>query len=263
MRRIPVESIQLVTNMYRDQLTTMVRYERFMNGETVRKWEQLLGPDVIWLTHPAVVRQIADRFIRYSAVHGPHLSDTALTKLRTAALVHDWGELSVDNNGVGDVSYDQRTPDHTRKEEAIFRLIASRIPYPRQAIYIRNAYRDVVSDKDSLLGRIFTVVERIGYLETALRCCRGVGGEKVERWQELAGNVLSNQIPNLIAASYVYPYVSYVLHRHAAAIGGIFTKLSGQPVRPDNSGKASYDQQKFDTAYDGWKAYRKKGLYET
>lgn len=31
--------------------------------------------------------------------------------LRTASLIHDWGELKIDGKGVGDISYDQKTDE--------------------------------------------------------------------------------------------------------------------------------------------------------
>ena len=109
---IPNADISAVFDRHERQLSDTLRYDRFRIKETPNQWKLLLGPDVVLLTHPSVVAQIVDDFIAYEGVT---LSSEEQTLLSTAAWVHDLGELMIEGDGIGDVSFDQKTDTHEKK----------------------------------------------------------------------------------------------------------------------------------------------------
>jgi len=249
---IPRDQIESVMIKYQPQLSGQLRYVRFISGENPEDWVQLLGPDVIGLTHPLVTAKIMDSFIEINNTRGIVLSTEEKALLMTAAYVHDWGELIIDGQGIGDITFEQKTESHETTELNIFSLLLNDVEDEYTKNIIDRAYKEIVFDKATKLGKMFNAAERIGYLQTGMIAFQGVNGRRIANWRGLTGNVLSNQIEKLLAYAKEYPYVKDVLDIFSGTIDQVFwdPEMANAPL--DNEGCASYDLGKFDRARKAW-----------
>ncbi len=252
---VPKNHIDVLFAAYRDRLSQQLRYERFMENETSAEWERLLGPDVIALTHPRVTAEITESFIAYQESRGTHLTAEEQSLLRTTPWIHDLGEIVLPEFGICDISFDQKNSAHEREEFLVFTKVIELLPQSAEKDLIRNAFIEVAFHKASKLGRMFNAIERIGYLETAIRAFQGVNGERVANWRGLVGNVLSNQIEKLLLYEREYPYVAAIIDDHIGDISVMFAAVSAHPVPPDHEGNPSYDRKKFADARTLWETF--------
>lgn len=252
---VPHPQIEAIFNTYHDQLSVQLRYDRFRQEETIPQYVNLLGPDVLGLTHPRVTGEITERFLTHNEAHSLHLTTHEQLLLRTTPYIHDLGELIIETLGVGDVSFDQKTATHEQEEHRVFLKVLETIPPGPEKDLIREAYTDVAMDRSTKLGRMFNAIERIGYLETAIRAFEGVKGKRIANWHGLIGNVLSNQIETLLRYQREYPYVWRFINTHVVHISDMFHAVSAKPVPPDHEGNPSYAMKKFNDAKKMWEEY--------
>src|SRR3989344_4852012 len=255
---IPHRQIDLVTSKHREQLVSIMRYARFLSGETPVEWQALLGPDVIGLTHPEVVADIAQRFVSFNQQHGIILSAEEQTLLLTTPWMHGWGEMVIEGVGIGDITFEHKTSDHEAMELQVFLTVLNDIPENEVREVMRNVYAEIAKNCVSKLGRMFNAVERIGYLETAIRAFIGVDGRHIANWRGFVGNVLSNQIEKLLEYRREYPYVDEVLIQTDDTIDRMFTAVLADGVPLDNAGEVSYDLTKLQKAKKAWSKRGKK-----
>jgi hypothetical protein len=175
----PGSYVNHIEQEYIKQLKSLLRYDRFRGDESEIEWVQLLGPDVLSLTHPHATLKITRNFISYNQFHDVPLTELESEQLKIATLVHDWGELKIDGKGIGDVSYDQKTEAHEKDEAAIFKQVVTDIKNEDEREMLTIIYTEVVLDRKSKLGSMFNAIERIGYLQTAIRAYEGVDGEHI------------------------------------------------------------------------------------
>ncbi len=247
---IPIPDVDIIFKKHEDQLSTTLRYDRFRTTESPDQWRFLLGPDVILLTHPKVVAHIAEEFLAYE---GATLTAEEEALLSIAPWVHDLGELIINGDGIGDISFDQKTDAHETKELAVFTSVLTAIPDGDKKSAIERSYREIVMDRGSRLGKMFNAVERIGYLQTAIRAYEGVEGQRIQNWKGLVGNVLSNQIIPMLAYCSEFPYVTNILfEENRQIIRAMFKDTEGN-VPQDNTGKPSFDPEKLQRAFLAWK----------
>lgn len=249
---VPYTHIKSITEKHSQQLSDLLRYARFIESETPEEWVKLLGPDVVGLTHPEVTAEIAEKFMVYNAGHGIKLSSEEQVLFLTMPWVHDWGELIIEGQGVGDVTFEQKTQDHEKVELIIVNLLLGDVDDTKVRNLLRQAYTEVTLDKTSTLGQMFNAVERIGYLLTGIRAYEGVESRRIANWRGLVGNVVSNQIVKLLEYRTEYPYVDEVLILADDTIDRMFTNILSERVPLDNTGNASYDLAKFQKAQKAW-----------
>ncbi len=106
--------------------------------------------------------------------------------------------MVIDGQGVGDITFEQKTHAHESIEQSIFDLLLGDIEEVEVKALLKRAYIEVGLNKTSKLGRMFNAVERIGYLQTGVRAYKGVESRRIANWRGLVGNVLSNQIEKLL-----------------------------------------------------------------
>ncbi|EKE13630.1 MAG: hypothetical protein ACD_12C00887G0012 [uncultured bacterium] len=255
---IPLKSITFIFHEkdIRSQLVNPenIRYNRFRTIETPEHFALLLGPDVKFASHPGVTQNIAKKFIESQNKNEnlEKISDGESGIILTASLVHDLGELKIDGLGHGDISFEHHTEDHENVEETIFERIVGRVADLSDRGYITTAYKEVVQNKDSKLGKAFNAIERIGYLNTGLRAFSGFNGERISNWFGLTGNVLSNQIIQLLNLQNNYSYVREILEGNQQLITEAFNEVAKNEVLSDRDGKPSYDLNKFNQAKEAW-----------
>lgn len=240
----------------RKQLRSNIRYNRYRVDETPERFANLLGDDIRFVSHPGVTYNLTERFIysqNSSLGNVEPISTNEAATLLTASIIHDWGEIKLDGHGHGDITFDQHTRVHDEEENSIFDNITSWISDEDDRILLRNAYNEIVLDKTSKLGRMFNAIERVGYLNTAMRAYTGRSGERIKNWHGLVGNVLSNQITSLLLYSKEYPYVRQILEQNALLISQAFDDVPQQEILEANDGKSSYRKELFELAASAWK----------
>ncbi|MFA5135870.1 MAG: HD domain-containing protein [Patescibacteria group bacterium] len=250
---VPYRYIEQIVRQHEKQLENSLRYERFVVDETVQDWRMLLGDDVIALTHPYRTAKVAEKCIKSDMENHLKLSKKEQLLLYTACYVHDFGELFIGHEGVGDITFEKHNSDHMNIEKDIFsKLLATLADNPQKSL-IKSAYYDVVMKKTTKVGAVFDIVERIGYLETGLRAFVGVAGKRIKNWKGLTGNVLSNQIKPLLAYSEKYPFIGRLLKKYQKTITSAFKETISGDVPQDKNNEKSFDSQKLQMNYESWK----------
>lgn len=245
--------IQAIATQYKSYLGSTPRYERYMSGESLPQWVELLGPDVLLLTHADATADITDAFILHNEQHGVTLTFEEESELRLTAYIHDWGEIIIENEGVGDLTFDDKNAENEEVEMTIFNRVIRDIEDEDTKIVFLKAYREVAMDKKTKLGLMFNAIERIGYLQTAINAFVGnEEGKRINNWKGLSGNVLSNQIIPLLSYAKEYPYVKEFLKQESSAIDALFAELEEGDAPRDNVGKPSYDLEKVKKAFSAW-----------
>lgn len=251
----PLKQVEGIFEKHKEQLSSSVRYERYRTTESLQRWVDLLGPDVLALTHPHATSRITEDFIAFNSSNGITLSEDQKTLLSLTPWVHDLGELILDGDGVGDISYEFKTDEHEKKEVIIFQRVISDLSDRVSKTSMDIAYREIAMSRETLLGRMFNAIERIGYLSTAMRAFIGVDGERIVNWKGLVGNVLSNQIEPLLAYSNEYPYVKYVLENNKQLISQMLAAVLEGDVPMDKDSKPSYDPAKVQKSAVPWRSF--------
>jgi hypothetical protein len=255
---IPYKSIMTILreNDISNQLRLIenIRYDRYRKTESPQQFAELLGSDIRFVSHPGVTYNIAKKFINSQNSNNLYesISGEEADILLTASIVHDWGELKIEGLGHGDVTFDQHSTAHETVEETIFEKIINRIGDLSDRNYILRVYKEAVEDKNSRLGRMFNAIERIGYLNTALRAYTGNHGARIENWSGLVGNVFSNQIIQLLEYQKDYRLVKELLESNSSLISNAFKDVSTKAVLIARDDKPSYDVEKFSQAKSAW-----------
>lgn len=251
--KIPHHYIKKITKIHKKQFESSLRYERFMVEETFEDWYCLLGKDVLFLSHPHFTAKIAKEFINFHNQIGLSLTNEEQVLLVTASYIHDWGELKIGNLSIGDITFEKHNENHKKIEVSIFKRVINCLPKDKTKDLIHKAYQKIVMTKNSKLGEIFNVVERIGYLKTGLRAYQGIKGKRIKNWCGLVGNVLSNQIIVLIDYAKKYPYIKNFLNQNQKIINKIFKEILKTKVPLDKENQLSYNLNKLKKAYCFWK----------
>jgi len=246
-----------IENAHRDFLTTTPRYERFMSGESIEEWVGLLGVDVLSLGHGYSTEDVATQFMDCNDQGGVKTSQTEKFVMRVASRIHDFGEIKDENGGVGDISHDKKSDADRKKEEVVFeRLMRKHVYDPFEADFLKQIYRNVVhGNRSSDLARQFNAIERIGYLLTAHQAFKGVDGKRIANCNGLVGNVLSNQVVQLIDYAAEYPMVENVLRIIGWDISQMLDVTTLTPPIIDNEGTLSFDPQRLVVAQQAWVRY--------
>lgn len=214
--------------IYGQGLSERVRFAKYKPDQVDnQRWQQLLGIDVNNLGHLQLSGNIMRLLIREIDATMPEyeLSQPDKLLLTTAAYVHDWPEYVV-----GDIHYGDKTADDEAEEASAFKEnLENFLPdaRPETVALILASIDDVISkDGEKHLHAVFDVMEKIGYVRTALRAaehCELGDAEECEnglRW--LVGDVLSNQIIKLIEYSDTFIPVRTYLTNKSEAISSAF-----------------------------------------
>jgi hypothetical protein len=248
--------VKQVETTHQDFLWSSVRYDRYKIIEDVQEWLSRLGADVLLATHPHVIARLAKEFVAGNRALGMKVSDKEALLLELAAKTHDWGEIMIASEGVGDVTYDQKTPEIEEVEKSIFDQLIKDFPEGPEKELIKQAYYEVAMNRESELGQMFNAIERIGYLQTALRAYRGSAGKRISNWKGLVGNTFSSQIEVLIEYAKQYPYVKQVLIWSKKELDQAFAELINIDEIPlDKEDEPTYEQAKLAHQYEVWQQY--------
>lgn len=250
-----LQHIKQVTKQYHEYLNTTPRYERFMQGETLDEWITLLGPDVLLLTHANATANLTERFINYNEKNSLKLNTEEKTKLILAAWIHDWGEIIIEGEGIGDVSFENKKDTDWETETVIVNKILSTFDDEKIREEFHITYQTIAQHTDTKLSAMFNTIETLGYLETAITAYKGTQGKRITNWKGLCGNVLSNQIEKLVVYSKNYPFVLHILQKETVSLNTMFEEILNDSLPLDNTDKPSYDKLKLQHAYDAWRKF--------
>lgn len=246
--------IQDVEEFFADQLTNNVRYNGFRRDESLEEWVSILGPDVLFLTHPQESARVTHDFVTTHDAYGIPLGNSLRNKLYIAPWIHDFGELILEGEGVGDVQFDKKTEDDEREETKIFNKVLDLLSTPEESDVLKRTYQEIVMDSNSPLGKQFKLIERVGYVETAIRAYLGHRGTRIENWQALSGNVFGNQIHHLVEQRRIFPFIDIFLTENSRIIDEIFRDVGKRPVPFDIKGNPFYLPSNFEMARRAWES---------
>lgn len=251
---VPLVQINIILKKYKKEFTRVIRYARFMSGETIEEWAYLLGEDIILFSHGKITDKLTQEFIAYNKKNGIRLSSYEESLLRTAALIHDWGEVIIEGRGVGDISFDKKLDFHRTEEFKIFNQLLTNLPSGENKTIILKAYYSVAMNIESNLGRTFNAVERVGFVKNSIDAYLGKEGKKIKNYKGLVGNVLSNQIIPLLNFSKEFTYVAQFLTENNVLIVTMFEDILVDKKAPlDEEGGYSYKRKKVLSAFNFWK----------
>ncbi len=247
------KEINNITSKYTLYLSSTPRYARYIVDESLREWVSILGPDVLLLTHGDTTAKIAEQFILHDQIRDKKLSKEEKSDLILASYIHDWGEIIIENEGIGDITFEQKNEAIEEMEGVIFNKVISSIKDEAIKEKFHKTYQGIAMNRNTRLGEIFNVIERLGYLETAIRAFKGnQSGKRIKNWRGLVGNVFSNQPEKLLIYSKKYSYVNFVMKKESKKIDKIFQEIIDTPTPIDNTRNPSYDQKKLQNSYSVW-----------
>ena len=151
---------------YGQHLAGNIRYERYnLAGVSIDEWRGMLGPDVNNLEHMQYTTELAAYYVSKS--HPETLQPHEMEDLLIAAAIHDQGEFFT-----GDITASLKT-DEDEVEE-----LAKAVEHAKQMMpdldnlthaRIQRIRTDIVFNRETPLGARFASIERMGYLQTALK----------------------------------------------------------------------------------------------
>ena len=246
-------SIARVEGLFAGQLESEIRYNRYRVSETKGEWVQILGPDVLFKTHPHATAEHTFSVITTNEAYGNNLPDSFRTRLYIAPFIHDWGELKVDPKlWIGDVSYDKKTREDEEVEMRVFdKVLLHAVPQPDWQL-LASIYDEIVMDRNSPMGKIFNIAERVGYMSTAIRAYLGHQGRRIENWQGLVGNVFSNQVAKFVQLRRDVPFIDTFINENERIISAMLEETTSKPPCIDREETLSFDAQRLESAYAAW-----------
>lgn len=132
-----------------------------------KEWVGLLGADVDNLEHGPSTLVMADAFLRHSPQDQFNSQDQDV--LRLAAMIHDWGEGIPGHEDI--ITRYKTAADYQAEHDAMLDFLDRQFGEmdPELVDELKYVYTNVVSDRESRLGRAFNAIERMGHIRTATR----------------------------------------------------------------------------------------------
>ncbi|MBD3363321.1 hypothetical protein GF362_06410 [Candidatus Dojkabacteria bacterium] len=246
---IPFKDIHeaFASTKYGEILAGNIRYERFKPLHiSPQEWYTLLGDDVNNLTHLTYTFNLAHDFLTTNNdalqqntngyLEKSIFNQDEEQKLLLSALIHDWGEAVV-----GDIPFDIKTEEDEELEfhafDQIIHEINEQTSINLDSNFIKETLLEVVFGMDSKLSKAFNAIERLGYLTTGIKAwfksteIQEDDPILSQNLEQLANNVLLNQIPTLIEYASIYPAVHKYLTSHEESISQAFLSSSASSFK--------------------------------
>lgn len=256
---------------YGKKLNDQIRFSDFVEEDERDEWEQILGVDVNNLKHMLLMYGLTRFFLRYSAKE--EFSPEEQEILLLTSIIHDWPEAIG-----GDISQPHKTKeDEERERELLPRMIneilltpfSSEITEPSLSTTVQGPIDlhnniqmaiETAFDKGSTLGKVFNVIERIGYLRTALHAWQQSNSGKLPedlnyRLKRLANEVMIYDIENLISDSHIYPAVGIFLAKAQGVISDAFNNMPNTVFNDYAEEEREGKRIQFNDAKEAWEKY--------
>jgi hypothetical protein len=207
-------------------LQSAVRYERYKPVSMGNSaWEKLLGADVNNLHHLPLTRNLTRTYLDHYAAQ--EYSEAERELLLATAITHDWAEAIT-----GDISYDEKQDHHEEEEHTILEMLLRESLGEETSL--PQEITETIKNRTTKLGQTFNMIERFGYLRTALRAweerAKLLQQEKSEEelldnlaW--LTSNVFINNIPAILSLSSTYTGISTYLNNKGNLITEAFNSM--------------------------------------
>jgi len=244
---------------YGRQLSGKLRYEQYNFGHLgSSEWVRLLGVDVNNLAHMLITYSLAKSFTEQTLLLKPSsLSESEQELLLIAAIIHDQAEAIV-----GDITFGRKgKSDEAAEQKAFAEHLQAFTPGLSDEVrqLVQRAKDEVLFTTDSKLGEMFNIIERVGYLRTALRAAEIIREKKAFRsvaqgLQWLITDVLTNQTETLLKFATTYGALQQYLSDEAANISYAFS-LNSDEVFDNYGNDKEAKQQQFRSALEAWKAF--------
>lgn len=185
-----------------DSLKKTERFSGFREDESNEVWREVLGASANTLEHSQLFTGVVSAFL---SDEGDRYSTEERIKLVLGAAVHDFGEASINGDGVGDVAWYLKT-DETDKEEAeIAHRVISELDVPDELKEdLHTAYKEVVEGENEKLHFAYNALEKAEYFMTAMKVyqnCRKrekIGKPILRNEKDFVGRVIVNDLQNNI-----------------------------------------------------------------
>jgi hypothetical protein len=183
------------------ELTRQERWSLFRARENKAEWISLLGPSAIVLSHQEFFTDFVLRCCN-------DLSPGKMTAIILAATTHDMGEATR-----GDIAASLKTgaDDELEYIAAVQNIAQLKLP----ADFITELvgyYQEVVMGKNAELHGLFRALERTEYLDTAIHVFHSLQrGELMEKGWLMVSQVITNDLPKIIAFAKEYPSIGFYL----------------------------------------------------
>lgn len=236
------------------------RWERYKPARMteIGEWQDVLGHDVNNLDHMRMTDFIIIALVdaQNKAIPGSFSREEKII-LRKAALVHDLAEAIT-----GDVNYNLKTDDDEKRELQLMRFILSQ-PIFEENVSAEEAEQiiSILKDRESKLGEVFNLGERLGYSRTSMVTWRK---SKLPEYQAngvsenlvwITNNVLLNQIPKLVEKSKKFVLVERMLSFFEDRISDAFENMPAEIFDKYNPEEKEKNKEKFKTARNIWNNY--------
>lgn len=254
-------------------LAGQIRYSRY-KPESIsnEEWIDLLGRDVQNLQHMPLTYGLARQFLRHSkyfAEHDGEVEDTSeysFTRreeedLLLAAIWHDQAESIV-----GDYMVDQKQDDHEAEEIKAMGEIIKKYYGEIEGLAdrLKHIKDEIVFNRETRLGKVFNMIERVGYLRTGLRAfekSQEVDDPELRQGlQWLSNNVLLNQVNALLDYAHENPAVREFLVANRDRITAAFEHLPENLFDLYREDEIEDNKGKYHSAKERWFQSRPKNI---
>jgi 5'-deoxynucleotidase YfbR-like HD superfamily hydrolase len=236
------------------KLENSIRYERYKPQHiTKNQWQEVLGDDVNNLRHMLVILNIVDELQEKIKI-GPE----QMHLLKIAAVTHDWGEAII-----GDVTYEKKTELLEDQEGQALKMIAEEIVNNKDTkTEILETLKEVIFNPTSQTGEIFNIIERIGYLNTAILAfeksveCSDNDSNLSLSLQWLTNNTIIRQLDFMIQKSRKHEFLKDYLKTNKNKIDSIFRKLDSESFKLyETKDQVSEAQATFKMSRQVWHSF--------
>lgn len=210
-------------------LAAAIRWSHYKHPDTTNKeWCELLGPDANNLAHMELMAETARSFLADMDATTPGvLSEDDKYSLELGAYTHDCAESITT-----DINYFLKTDELTQLEKEIF--IANIDNFypdcpPETRAKLEFIVQEVIFNPETRLGKIFNIIERIGYMNTGLLAAdivnSGQAPEHESLLKPMVVDVLNVNVKTLVELTPELPAVELYLQRNQAAINAAFESI--------------------------------------
>lgn len=183
-------------------LKEIIRWEPLRSGEPDEVFTKRLGVTSIDFKHGMLMYHIARTFLRYES--GRFTKEEQAIFLY-GILTHDWGEVVIDGDGVGDVNAHMKTADIEKEESRMARIAINSLDLPEEIkMRLLMGYEEVVEGRHPDLRHAFEAIEKAEYVMTAMKVYQNNVRAKREgqpiliNEQALIGRVLVIELTKLL-----------------------------------------------------------------
>lgn len=248
---------------YYERLEKTARFIRFIpEGWSNQRWEALFGADYNNARHMQLTYGLARRFVgalQTCPERPRRLTREEVEVVLISAAIHDWAEAVV-----GDVTYNIKNDTHEKQERAVLAQMLEELERERISGDLKIKILETVFNTQSELGHIFSAVEKVGYLRSAILAWKRYGRPglqhdypEVPKVQALTAEVFGNIVGKFTTLSKQYSPVKQYLLAHSADFSEIFAQMPDQAFDfYQDAGHRHRRKEMFQTAGEHWQAWK-------